>query len=282
MEHPTHHHEARMVSASGEDANTKPRPEAEATPTKEQLLATQAEQTQRLQQLQAEFTAATEAGDTDKLRTIAAQAQELQAHLQAHQTAIETYKSPEQLQAEAEADLTTFTDYLKNQGLNEADIQARLGELEIYYDQATNQAMIARADHQPFELALDNLGLTGELPLPKQLLIDQLNCRNNQLTSLPELPPNLQWLDCHYNQLTNLPELPLSLQWLDCHSNQLTNLSELPPSLEELDCYSNQLTSLPKLPRSLQRLHCRFNQLTDSAKLSIVAQQRKIGFRIDD
>lgn len=89
MEHPTHHHEARMVSASGEDANTKPRPEAEATPTKEQLLATQAEQTQRLQQLQAEFTAATEAGDTDKLRTIAAQAQELQAHLQAHQTAIE-------------------------------------------------------------------------------------------------------------------------------------------------------------------------------------------------
>lgn len=222
MEHPTHHHEARMVSASEEDANTKPRPEAEATPTKEQLLATQAEQAQRLQQLQAEFTAATEAGDTDKLRTIAAQAQELQAHLQAHQTAIEAYKSPEQLQAEAEADLTTFTDYLKNQGLNEATIQDRLGELEVYYDQATNQAMIARADHQPFVLALDNLELTGELPLPKQLLINQLNCYTNQLTNLPELPPNLQWLDCYENQLT------------------------------------------------------------DSAKLSIVAQQRKIGFRIDD
>ena len=41
--------------------------------------------------------------------------------------------------------------------------------------------------------------------------LNNLNCYNNQLTSLPTLPNSLTALDCSYNQLTSLPTLPNSL-----------------------------------------------------------------------
>ena len=35
-----------------------------------------------------------------------------------------------------------------------------------------------------------------------------LSCKNNELTSLPELPNSLETLDCRNNQLLSLPKLP--------------------------------------------------------------------------
>ena len=48
-----------------------------------------------------------------------------------------------------------------------------------------------------------------------------LNCWNNQLTSLPELPKSLEYLYCDHNQLTSLPVLPKSLKRLYCRDNNL-------------------------------------------------------------
>ena len=77
----------------------------------------------------------------------------------------------------------------------------------------------------------------------KQLeFVKVLDCDNNQLTQLPELPNSLKVLSCSYNQLTQLPELPNSLKYLDCSNNQLTQLPELPNSLEILYCSYNQLS----------------------------------------
>jgi Leucine-rich repeat (LRR) protein len=50
-------------------------------------------------------------------------------------------------------------------------------------------------------------------------ILDFLNCSNNQLTSLPELPFNLKILECNNNQLTSLPELPSTLEYLNCENN---------------------------------------------------------------
>jgi len=53
--------------------------------------------------------------------------------------------------------------------------------------------------------------------------IKVLDCRNNQLKSLPEkLPASLKVLDCHFNQLKSLPKLPDSLEVLWCNENPLT------------------------------------------------------------
>jgi uncharacterized repeat protein (TIGR01451 family) len=102
--------------------------------------------------------------------------------------------------------------------------------------------------------------LTSLPNLPANL--QQLYCEENQLTNLPSLPSNLQDIDCTDNQLTNLPNLPANLQRLYCGFNLLTGLPNLPASLEELVCYNNQLTSLPSLPASLQLLDCASNNIT--------------------
>jgi Leucine-rich repeat (LRR) protein len=64
------------------------------------------------------------------------------------------------------------------------------------------------------------------------------------LTSLPELPEDLEILYCYENKLTSLPELPKTLKILMCHDNQIKLLPELPEKLEVLYCYNNPLESL--------------------------------------
>lgn len=91
--------------------------------------------------------------------------------------------------------------------------------------------------------------------------LTNLDCEDNQLTSLPSLPNSLQSLICYNNQLSSLPVLPDSLQTLFCYNNQLSNLPNLPNLLVQLACGNNLLTSLPALPNSLQELWCEDNQL---------------------
>ncbi|MCL1808931.1 MAG: dockerin type I domain-containing protein [Clostridiales bacterium] len=72
-----------------------------------------------------------------------------------------------------------------------------------------------------------------------------LSCYYNQITELPTLPPDLEYLDCEGNRLTTLPALPKNLWMLDCSNNLIDELpSSLPPSLEWLYCEGNLLTGL--------------------------------------
>jgi len=95
--------------------------------------------------------------------------------------------------------------------------------------------------------------------LPNSLLT--LVCRSNPLISLPLLPGTLTVLDCSNNQLSSLPTLPNSLQVLYCQMNQLSSLPSLPNSLTELECHTNNLTSLPALPNTVFNLYCSYNPL---------------------
>jgi len=97
--------------------------------------------------------------------------------------------------------------------------------------------------------------------------LKHLDCNNNQLSSLPELPSGLKYLFCNDNQLTTLPKPPSGLVFLFCSYNQLTTLPELPSDLTILFCNDNQLSSLPELPSGLTDLYCSNNQLTTLPKL---------------
>jgi Leucine-rich repeat (LRR) protein len=92
--------------------------------------------------------------------------------------------------------------------------------------------------------------------------LQYLNCDDNYLTSLPELPASLIYLSCDRNNLQTLPVLPANLQYLYCSSNPLRSLPTLPANLQQLYCVSNKLTSLPTLPANLLHLYCSDNQLT--------------------
>jgi uncharacterized repeat protein (TIGR01451 family) len=92
-------------------------------------------------------------------------------------------------------------------------------------------------------------------------------CAFNQITSLPTLPDSLIIFRCQDNFITSLPQLPNSLTELLCHINRIKILPTLPNSLQLLNCYNNQLSSLPELPNSLQELYCYNNQLSSLPEL---------------
>src|ERR1035437_10396697 len=77
--------------------------------------------------------------------------------------------------------------------------------------------------------------------------INYLNCSNNLLTFLPDLPTNISNFNCSINQLTSLPTLPTGIVQFHCNNNQLTSLPALPSTLEDLDCKFNFITALPTL-----------------------------------
>ncbi|HEY0030448.1 MAG TPA: gliding motility-associated C-terminal domain-containing protein [Bacteroidia bacterium] len=87
-------------------------------------------------------------------------------------------------------------------------------------------------------------------------------CRGNRLSYLLEIPDSVTFFDCSMNQLDSLPLLPSNLLHFDCQNNSLTGLSALSDSMTYFNCQGNQLTSLPSLPTLLTTLYCAENQLT--------------------
>ena len=98
--------------------------------------------------------------------------------------------------------------------------------------------------------------------LSSDVMVIDISYKN--LSILPDLSrfTCLQKLDCSQNQLTRLDNLPSTLQELDCSGNQIIQLNNLPRLLQLLKCEFNQLTNLDNLPYSLHKLNCSWNNLT--------------------
>ena len=90
-----------------------------------------------------------------------------------------------------------------------------------------------------------------------------LDCSDNQITKIENLPHNLQKFECDNNRITKIENLPPNLQKLYCFNNQITKIENLPPDLQKLDCHNNQITKIENLPPNLQRLDCSSNQITE-------------------
>ncbi|EBF1750595.1 SPI-2 type III secretion system effector E3 ubiquitin transferase SspH2 [Salmonella enterica] len=126
--------------------------------------------------------------------------------------------------------------------------------------------------------AVLNVGESGLTTLPDCLPahITTLVIPDNNLTSLPALPPGLLELSIFSNPLTHLPALPSGLCKLWIFGNQLTSLPVLPPGLQELSVSDNQLASLPALPSELCKLWAYNNQLTSLPTLPSGLQELSV------
>ena len=120
---------------------------------------------------------------------------------------------------EARQALQEFRDYLAQSPGVAARALPSEEELIYNYNPETQECEITRLDDQDIKLDLGQSNLQGELPLPFQLMVTKLDCGDNRITALPELPSSLTRLNCNSNQLTALPELPTSLTWLMCFGN---------------------------------------------------------------
>ena len=93
--------------------------------------------------------------------------------------------------------------------------------------------------------------------------LEELNCSNNIISWLPQLPSSLTIFKCSGNGLSYLDELPSGLIRLECANNQLEDLYGLPSDLEYLDCSGNKIMNGYSWPESLTHLNCSNNKLTE-------------------
>ena len=73
-------------------------------------------------------------------------------------------------------------------------------------------------NNYPFDiikLDLSRKQINGILNLDKFSNLTELDCRENKITKLDNLPNSLTKLDCEKNQITNLDNLPNSLTVLN-------------------------------------------------------------------
>jgi len=96
--------------------------------------------------------------------------------------------------------------------------------------------------------------LTSIDNLPDQL--EFIFCSNNRITCINNLPHYLTGLFCNNNRIRYIKELPLFLMRLFCNDNCLTSLPDLPFLFEILMCHNNPLHSIPYMPFGIRSLYC--------------------------
>lgn len=92
--------------------------------------------------------------------------------------------------------------------------------------------------------------------------VTSLIFEEGELTTIRNIPDNLEKLVCPYNLLTELSDLPTSLGYLDIQGNYLSELDMLSiPNLTYLNINENQISSLEPLPKKLEALFANNNKL---------------------
>jgi Leucine-rich repeat (LRR) protein len=108
--------------------------------------------------------------------------------------------------------------------------------------------------------------LDNYLPLSNDLKI--LDCSNNYIKKLPELPDTLTNLSCSNNFLQEFPKLPNGLTELYIkHNEDIKKIYKLPVNLEILNCAYTDIMELPILPKKLKELSCDNNNLEELPEL---------------
>jgi hypothetical protein len=122
-------------------------------------------------------------------------------------------------------------------------------------------------------------------------LITYIDCSNNELTTMNNLPKFLTMLNCSYNYIISFGKLSLNdkLKRLNCSFNKINYLDNLPDGLEYLDCSYNPIINLENLPNSLIELVCNYtrnpnniNFLPETLKILNYLEDSKYDFMVGD
>lgn len=106
--------------------------------------------------------------------------------------------------------------------------------------------------------------------------LEVLNCKNNLLNELNNLPPGLKILNCSHNLIINLDNLPFELEILDCSFNKLVNLDYLPSGIIKLNCSHNDLVCLDNLPNTIKHLIIISTKITQIENLPLELTNLKV------
>lgn len=112
-------------------------------------------------------------------------------------------------------------------------------------------------------ITVANKNIKGKIIFTNFEELKKINCSNNNITDVDDLPNTIEELDCSYNDIEKLDNLPENLIKLYCHNNEIIELNNLPSKIKYLGCSDNKIKSLENLPITLEILNCMFNELTN-------------------
>ncbi len=104
-------------------------------------------------------------------------------------------------------------------------------------------------------LDLQGFGISNFTGLEYFTGLTWLSLRDNPVTFLPALGPNLVFLDISQTLLTELPVMPDGLEHLNAQLTSITVFEDLPPALTTLDLGGNTIGQLGVLPSTLENLY---------------------------
>ncbi len=134
--------------------------------------------------------------------------------------------------------------------------------------------LLSTFDFNLTKLNLNESNIKGILDLSKFTQLEELECQQNEITQIINLPGTLKELNCELNNIDSFQNLPQNLQVLRCRHNKLKSLDNLPTSLILLDCsYNKNIKSLDYLPQYLFRLECHLCDLENINCLPVNLKQ---------
>lgn len=104
------------------------------------------------------------------------------------------------------------------------------------------------------ELCIKKMKIKGVLDLSRFTDLIVLNCSQNLITSIINIPDTLYDLDCYKNEITQL-DLPTNLTDLNCGRNKLNQLTDIPSKLIKLNCSYNRIQNLRNIPPMLKEIN---------------------------
>ena len=101
--------------------------------------------------------------------------------------------------------------------------------IETYLDSLSEDISILNINFKKLlTLNMISKGIKSLPDLTRFKNLIELNCSDNKLTSLPNLPQTLITLNCYNNKLTSLPNLPQTLITLNCSYNPIYKIVNSP------------------------------------------------------
>jgi len=120
--------------------------------------------------------------------------------------------------------------------------------------------ILNKYDVNATNIKINSLNIYNIIDFDKFKLLRILNCNNNHIIKIINLPETLIYLYCVNNKNIDLTNIPNSIEYLyclnelDCSYNSISNLDNLPSSITELNCSGNDIKFLANLPKNLRKI----------------------------
>ena len=131
--------------------------------------------------------------------------------------------------------------------------------MTLKYDFKSHFDFIKKYDTNTKKINLSNKNIEGVLDLIEFKNLEDLDCSNNEITEIINIPDSLTYLDCSSNKIKDLCNLPISYKCINSTDGTISITS----GLIYLNCSKNNISKLGHLPNNLSGVNCKSNPLTE-------------------